>query len=40
MDAKQIKEIVEKKLAGGKSGASLVLASFSSIYACRSDLRA
>jgi len=39
MKAKQIKQRVAEKLAKGKCGASLVLAGFSSIYSCRSDLR-
>ncbi len=39
MNAKQIKQKVAEKLAEGRCGASLVLAGFSSIYACRSELR-
>lgn len=39
MNAKQIKQKVAEKLAKGNCGASMVLAGFSSIYACRNELR-
>ncbi|MFC1723492.1 hypothetical protein ACFL0V_05115 [Nanoarchaeota archaeon] len=39
MNAKELKQTVAKKLSEGKCGASLVLAGFSSIYACRNELR-
>jgi len=39
MNAKQMKEKIAEKLAEGTCGASLVLAGFSSIYACRNELR-
>jgi len=39
MKPKQIKRKVTKELSRGKCEAGLVLAGFSSIYACRSELR-
>jgi len=39
MHANQIKQRVAELLAKGKCGAGLVMAGFSSVYACRSDLR-
>jgi len=39
MKAKKLKQNVAEKLSEGKCGASLVLAGFSSIYACRNELR-
>ncbi|MEA3515303.1 MAG: hypothetical protein U9R34_07520 [Nanoarchaeota archaeon] len=39
MDAKEMKQKVAERVAEGKCGASLVLAGFSSIYACRNELR-
>lgn len=39
MKAEKLKQEVAEKLAEGRCGASLVLAGFSSIYACRSELR-
>jgi hypothetical protein len=39
MKAKEIKQKVAEKLSEGNCGASLVLAGFSSIYACRNELR-
>jgi len=39
MNAKQMKQKIAEKLAESNCGASLVLAGFSSIYACRSELR-
>ncbi len=39
MKAEKIKQEVARKLAKEKCGAGLVLAGFSSIYACRNDLR-
>jgi len=39
MKAEELNQKVAEKLSEGKCGASLVLAGFSSIYACRSELR-
>ena len=39
MNAKQIRQKVSERLANGECSASLVLACFSSIYACRGELR-
>ena len=39
MKAEQIKQVVAERLAESECGAGLVLAGFSSIYACRNELR-
>jgi hypothetical protein len=39
MKARKLKQKIAERLAEGKCGASLVLAGFSSIYACRSEPR-
>jgi hypothetical protein len=39
MDSKQIKQKVAARIAAKGCGSSLVLAGFSSIYACRHELR-
>lgn len=39
MKVEQIKQEIIEKLSKGNCGVSLVLASFSSIYSCRNEVR-